>query len=245
MERALLDKFIKKYNLSGNIEAVRWSVNGKDKKLEVAAKAEDKNTVVYVEMDGFDAIPDDVDFGVYETKKLRQMLNVFEKEFTIAVNKKDDEVRSLDFSDSNLEVRFVASSLSVVSTAPKPKGDPDFQVEIVIDESFVDKFNRAKSALPGADTFTLMNDKNGLQLVLGYSSNNTDRITMTVKTEEGKDTLRSPLHFQSNVLKEILSANEDCDNAVLKVSERGLANISFNGDKYKSNYYMVAIPDVD
>lgn len=246
MERSLLDKFIKKYNLNGNIESVRWSVDGGEKTLKVSAKSEDQNTVVYVTMEGFDAIDEEVDFGVYETKKLRQLLNVFDTEFSVAVNKKDDEVRSLDFSDANVEVRFVASSVSVVSTAPQPKGTPEFQVEILVDENFTEKFNRAKSALPGADTFTLMNNKSGdLQLILGYSNNNTDRITMSVTTAEGKGTLKSPLHFQSNILKEILSANEDCDHAVLKVSERGLANVSFVTDKYKSSYFMVAIPDVD
>ena len=246
MEKSLLDKFIRKYNLSGAIESVRWSVKSDDKTLKVAAKSEDQNTVVYVTMDDFDAINTDVDFGVFETKKLSRLLSVFDNEFEVTVNKKDDEVRSLDFSDARMEVQFVASSLEVVSTAPQPKGVPTFDVEIVINEKFIDRFNRAKSALPTADSFTLKNSKDGeLQLVLGYSNNNTDRITMPVETAEGKGTLTKPIHFQSNVLKEILSANDESEIASLQVSERGLAHIEFNGDKYKSSYYMVAIPDID
>jgi hypothetical protein len=171
---------------------------------------------------------------------------VFDSEFEVAVNKKNDEVRSLNFSDARMEVQFVASSLEVVSNAPQPKGVPTFDVEILVNEKFVDRFNRAKAALPTADSFTLQNSKDGeLQLILGYSNNNTDRITMPVETADGKGTLKKPLHFQSNVLKEILSANDETELATLQVSERGLAHINFNGDKYKSSYYMVAIPDID
>jgi len=246
MEKQLLDKFIRKYNLGGNIESVKWSINGVDKTLKVAAKSEDRNTVVYVELANFDGIADTIEFGVYETKKMRQLMSVFDQTFDVAVNKKGDEVRSLDLSDKNMEVRFVASSLSVVSSVPSPKDTPEFEVEVVVDEEFSKNFNKAKSALPGADTFTLMNGKKGgLKLVLGYSSNNTDRITMDVQTLDGKDTLPNPLHFQAGVLKEILSANEDCDKAVFRVSERGLANVTFEKDNYKSSYFMVALPDVD
>lgn len=246
MQKQLVDKFIRKYNLGGNIESVKWSVNDQDKTLKVAAKSEDRNTVVYVELTNFDGITDTIDFGVYETKKLRQLMGVFDQSFDVTVNKKGDEVRSLDLSDANMEVRFVASSLSVVSSIPSPKDTPPFDVDIVVNETFTKNFYKAKSALPGADTFTLMNGKKGgLKLILGYSSNNTDRITMDVETLDGKDTLPNPLHFQSGVLKEILSANEECEQAVLRVSERGLANVVFEKDNYKSSYFMVALPDVD
>jgi len=246
MEKSTLDKFIRKYNLNGSIESVKWSVNSTDKTLRVAAKSEDQNTVVYVDLAEFDAIDSDVDFGVYETKKLRTMLSVFDNKFNIEVNKKDGDVRSLTFSDDNMEVKFVASSLSVVSSAPTPKGAPAYDVEILVNEKFVDQFTKAKSALPGSDTFTLVNNDNGdLTLVLGYSSNNTDQIKFGVETTDGKSTLKKPLHFQSNILKEILAANENVDSSVLSVSERGLANITFETDKFKSSYYMVAIPDAD
>ena len=246
MERLLLDKFIRRYNLNGNIESVKWCVDATDKTLKVAAKSEDTNTVVYVQMSNFDAIDSDVEFGVYDTKKLKQLLGIFDNEFTVDINKKDGNVRSLDFSNQDIQVRYVTANLSVVSSAPSPKGTPDFQVEVIIDDNFVERFFKAKTGFSETDTFTLENDDDGnLRLIIGFSNNNTHRFTMTVNAPDDKKTLKSPLHFQSNILKEILTVNDNLQNAVLKVSERGLANIVFEDDKFKSSYFMVAIPDVD
>jgi len=246
MDKKVLDKFIEKYNLSGQIESVKWSVDNTEKTLKVAAKSEDRNLIVYVDVLNFSGIDDTIEFGVYDTKKFKQMMNIFDSGFEIRVNKKDNEVRSLDLYTDTLEAKFVASSLSVVSSVPVPKETPEFQVEILIDESFTDRFNKAKSALSKTETFTLINDKKGdLKLILGYSSNNTDRVTINVQPDGEKKTLVAPLHFQSDVLKAILAANQECETSVLKVSDRGLAHISFESNDFKSNYYMVAIPDID
>jgi hypothetical protein len=246
MEKQIIDKFIRKYNLGGSIESVKWTINSESKVLGVSAKSEDRNTIVYVELSPFEGIGESCEFGVYDTKKLKQLTGNFDTQFDVEVNKKDNEVRSLKFSDANTEVLFVASSLAVVSSTPAPKDLPPFEVEVVFDEHLSKWFNKAKSSLNSVSTFTLVNDKKGnMNLVLGYSTNNTDRITRVVPTTEGKNVLQQPLHFQANVLKEILSANEECDQAILKVSERGLANITFDKDGYKSNYFMVAVPDID
>lgn len=245
MDIKLLETFIEKYNVGG-LEAVKWTVNSTTKTLSVAAKTEDRNTVVYVDYTGFDAITEDMEFGVFETKKLKQRLSVFGKSVVLAVNKSGTRVSSIDFSDDEMEARFVTSDLSVVSSAPTAKALPEFEVEVLIDEKFITNYNKAKKSIPEADKFTLMNDKKGsLKLVLGFSSNNTDRVTMDVQAVDGKKTLAQPLSFQSKVLADILSVNSDSDRAILKVSDNGLSNISFEKDGFKSNYFMVAIPDTD
>ena len=45
--------------------------------------------------------------------------------------------------------------------------------------------------------------------------------------------------------KEILSANKECESAILEVSPDGIAKITFKIDNYKSTYYLVAVQDVD
>lgn len=245
MDKLVLEKFIEKYNVGG-LEAVKWTVNSTNKTLSVAAKTEDRNTIVYVELSGFDGIAEDAEFGVFETSKLKNRLGVFNEQCNVVVNRNNDRVTSLDLSDDQMEVRFVASDLSVVSSAPAAKGLPEFEVEVLIDEKFIGNYKKAKSSLSEAEKFTLMNDKKGnLKLVLGYSSNNTDRITMDVQALDGKKTLSQPLSFQAGVLKDILLANDECDRAVLRVSSKGLSNVSFDKDGFKSNYFMVAIPDSD
>ena len=51
--------------------------------------------------------------------------------------------------------------------------------------------------------------------------------------------------FNANLFKEVLVANKDCTSAVLEVSNEGLARVNFNIDDYDSEYYVVAMTDVD
>ena len=53
------------------------------------------------------------------------------------------------------------------------------------------------------------------------------------------------ISFNAGNFKEILSANKECESALLEVSPDGIAKITFKIDNYKSTYYLVAVQDVD
>ena len=74
---------------------------------------------------------------------------------------------------------------------------------------------------------------------------NTNRIKLSVNTVEGKDTVSKNIHFNANHFKEILLANKDCQDAVLKVSDAGLATAEFVCGDYISTYYIVETKNVD
>ena len=79
-------------------------------------------------------------------------------------------------------------------------------------------------------------------MVLGYSSNiNNNRIVLQVTPEVGKESVKEPISFSANALKEILSANSECVDPILKISEQGLAFIEFQKDGFNAQYYMIKI----
>ena len=84
-------------------------------------------------------------------------------------------------------------------------------------------------------------------MVLGYSgnNNNTDKVALSVYPVEGKNTINTPINFSANSLKEILNANSEAKDPVLKVSEQGLAFIEFSNEDFDSQYYLVKIPVED
>ena len=57
--------------------------------------------------------------------------------------------------------------------------------------------------------------------------------------------IKTPMNVDAEYFKEILSANRECTNAVLEVSNDGLARISFKVDDYDSTYFIVATQGVD
>jgi hypothetical protein len=243
MKKTILDTFIKKYNIGGNIESVKIVV--KDKELITSAITDDKNVMAHVKVTDFTAL-DDIEIGIYDTAKLKQMIGVLGEDIEISTNTKNDKVTSLNFSDQSTNVQYVTSDLAVIPVAPNIKKIPDFNAEIELNNEFISKFIKAKNALSDVDTFTLtMNKKNKLEMIIGFTNTNSNKITLNVTAKEGKDKVSKPISFSAKYLKDILTSNNDCEGAVLRSSDLGLANISFTKDNFVSTYYLVEIKSVD
>ena len=135
------------------------------------------------------------------------------------------------------------SDKSVINQPPALKELPDFQVKIKVDTQFILRFISGKSALSDTDTFTVISNDNGVEVIIGYASINTNRVTIPVQTEVTSSIKN--VSFNANLFKDVLVANKECESATLEVSEQGLARINFKVDDYDVTYYLVAVQDVD
>lgn len=245
MTKEKLKTFINKYYLGGTVESVKWIVNTDQKQLVTNAITEDKNVLLKATLSNFNDMADG-ELGINDTSKLVKLISVLKDDIKTEYNKSGEKISSVVFSDDSTDVQYVTADLTVIPTAPPLKKIPPFNVEIPLDADFISKFVSAKSALADVDTFTLlMNKKGKLEIVIGYSSINSNRIKLSVNPTEGKDTVSKNINFNANHFKEILVANKDCTNAFLKVSDAGLANVEFICDDIKSEYYLVEVKSVD
>ena len=135
------------------------------------------------------------------------------------------------------------SDLSVIADPPALKRLPEFGTSIKLDTKFINTFIKGKSALSDVDTFTILNGKNGVEVIIGYSSTNTNRVNISVETKTNEIT--DAVSFNANLFKEVLLANRECTSAVLEVSNEGLARVNFKVDDYDSTYYIVAMQGVN
>jgi hypothetical protein len=245
MKKQILNSFIDKYSLNGTIESVKWIVDNNDKQIKTSSISDDKNVLSFVIVKDTAGLGD-AELGVNDTTKLKKLLNVLGDDVNISFNKRDDKIVSLSLSTESTDVQYVTADLSVIPNVPVLKKLPPFNLEIPLTKEFVGTFVKAKSALSDVDTLTFIKDKKDkIKLVIGYSSVNSNRINIDVKPTDGKDSLGKTLHFSAKYLKEILTSNSDCENAVLKVSDAGIAHVEFNNDVFNSNYYLVEIKNVD
>jgi len=236
MKKSLIESFIKKYSLNGTIESVKWEAT-KDKKLHVDTITEDKTVLVKVDLKPFDDFADE-NVGVNETSKLKGMLAPFGDDIQLAVVKTKDKITGLTLEQGEIQSLFAAADLAVIPAAPSLKGLPEVNCEIVLDNTFIEGFIKAKSGLQEVDTFTLLSKKDKIYLVLGHSKLNTNRTSIGLVAT---GTIEKPISFSAKYFKEILSANSDCTASNLKVSDKGLAIAEFENDNFKSSYYMVMI----
>ena len=237
MQKTKLDKFIQKYNLNGNVNSVKWT--SKDDTLATTFVTSDKSLMGSVSVNNVQF--DEGDVGVYTTDLLQKLLGVLGDDVTLQVSKFGDKAVSLKVKNGTVSVDYTLSDLSVIPDPPTLKRVPEFQTNIKVDSHFIETFIKGKSALSESDTFTITNEGEP-QIVIGYSSTNTNRVNIPVETETND--LNEPVSFNANLFKDVLVANKECEGATLEVSSQGLARINFKIDEYDATYYLVADTDV-
>ena len=245
MKKQTINTFIDKYSLNGTIESVKWIVDSANKQIKTASISDDKNVLSFVVIKDSAGL-NDAEIGINDTAKLKKLLSVLNDEVNISFNTREDKIVSLSLTGESTDVQYVTADLSVIPKVPELKKLPPFNLEIPLTKEFVTTFVKAKNALSDVDTLTFTKDKKDkLKLVIGFSSVNSNRISIDFKPTEGKDTLGKTIHFSAKYLKEILTSNNDCENAVLKISDAGIAHVEFNNDVFNSSYYLVEIKNVD
>lgn len=237
MEKSKLEKFITKYNLGGSCESVIFKSDGSG--LSVRAISGDKNVLGEVSVENL-SFPEG-EFGVYETKKLRSILGVLDENLTIKPNVNNGKTTGLNITDNDTKATFVLADASVIPVVPDLKKLPPMDFTITLDEKFVNTFVKAKGALSEVETFavTSKGEDNTASVVIGHSSLNTNRITITAKTD--KAVKMEPISFSANYLREILNANKEISNGTFHVSSKGLSVVKFSANGFTSTYYLVQI----
>jgi hypothetical protein len=245
MKKQTINTFIDKYSLNGTIESVKWVIDSANKQIKTASISDDKNVLSFVIIKDSAGL-NDAEIGINDTAKLKKLLSVLNDEVNISFNTREDKIVSISLTGESTDVQYVTADLSVIPKVPELKKLPPFNLEIPLTKEFVTTFVKAKNALSDVDTLTFTKDKKDkLKLVIGFSSVNSNRISIDFKPTEGKDTLGKTIHFSAKYLKEILTSNSDCENAVLKISDAGIAHVEFNNDVFNSSYYLVEIKNVD
>ena len=239
MQKSKLDKFISKYNLGGNVNSVKWKSKGDS--MSTSFVTPDKSLLGTVKVDKFQF--EDAELGVYQTDQLKSLIGVLGDDVSLDLTRFGDKAVSLKLKNGPVSVDYVLSDLSVISDPPQMKRLPEFGTKIKLDRSFIDTFIKGKGALSGVDTFSVVKNGDSCDVVIGYSSTNTNRVNIPTECETCDIT--DPITFNANLFKEVLVANRECSSAVLEVSTEGLAKVNFKIDDFDSTYYIVAMQDVD
>jgi hypothetical protein len=239
MQKSKLNKFIQKYNLGGNVNSVKWKSSGDT--LSTSFVTPDKSLLGNVKVDKFSF--DEAELGVYQTDVLQKLLSVLGDDISLDLSKFDNRAVSLKVKNGPVSVDYVLSDLSVIADPPALKRLPEFGTSIKLDIKFIDTFIKGKSALSDIDTFTIVKSQTGCDVIIGYSSTNTNRVNIPVDCDTC--VIEKPITFNANLFKEVLVANRECTSAVLEVSNDGLARVNFKVDEYDSTYYIVSLQDVD
>ena len=236
MKKTELLNFIGRYHLAGATTSVKW----------VAGSGAIQTSFITDEQNFIGSVTANLDLGtnelgVYATPQLVKMLSAVNEDLEVSVNKIAEKSVSIAVSDKDVNMTFMLADMSVIRQVPELKQLPDWSAEVVMDKDFVNRFIKAKNALPESENFGVQSKGGKVEFIVNYSSINTNRIKFEAddKSAAGKD--MPVVCFSSNLFKEILQANRDADTGRLELSAAGLARVVFTGKTYTAIYYLVQL----
>ena len=241
MNKQKLVRFINKYYLNGIADSVVLKSNSNEQKLYTRFVSSDKTLLGVIQMDSWNF--EDANIGVYTTEQLLKLLSVLDEDITVSLTKSEDKAISLKISDLLSSVNYMLSDPSIINEPAQLQNIPIFELSINVTPTVINKFIVGKSALQETTTFTVITDEIHTKLVIGYSTVNTNRVTIPVTTSDF--TSIDNVSFNAEYFSQILLANKECESAILQVSSQGLARIDFKIDNYVATYWLVATSEVD
>ena len=241
MNKQKLVRFINKYYLNGLAQSVILNSKSEQQKLTTKFVSSDKTLLGVVEMDKWDF--QNATIGIYTTEQLLRLLSVLDEDIKVDLQKSEDKAFSIKITDSTSSVSYMLSDPSIINDPPQLQNIPEFELKIDVTPNLINKFIAGKSALNEVTTFTVITEENKTNLVIGYSSVNTNRVNIPVQTS--KFSLIDNVSFNADYFKEVLDVNKECESATLEISSEGLAKISFKVDDFSTTYWLVATTEVD
>ena len=235
MKKSDLLNYVGRYHLAGATTSVKWVA--KDGGIETEFITDDQNVIGHVKADNLDFGTNEL--GVYATPQLVKMLSAVGDDLNVKVNNIDGTAVSVDVNDKDVDMTFMLADLSVIRQVPDLKNTPDWNATIDLDATFINKFIKAKNALPESENFGIKCSSGKVEVIMNYSSINTNRIKFDQDVDSATD--MSVICFSSSLLKEILQANKGFESGKLSVSEAGLAQVSFELKNGKATYYLVQL----
>lgn len=243
-DRQRILSHIDRYYLGGEVEHVKWTVE--DGTFFTRFVSPDNTIIGELTVNEF-PLGEDVEIGIYGTKSLKKLLKILDDEFTVSFERYDGTPRTLILDDDYKTVQFRLADLSVIPDAPNLKKVPPFQVRSEIGEEFISNFRSAERALD-EDEFAVRTTTDGVEVVVGYSSDDrsqhTNKVDLPLEVEEYESFTKDNVTFKSDTFAEMLKANSDAESAVWEVSDEGLARLEFEGDNWSVTYYMVSQQEV-
>lgn len=232
-KRKLVDN-IEKYYLNGLTEAVKFNV--KNNVLHIPFSTTNRDVVG--EITAPIELPD-AEFGIFETSPLLKLLNILDTNTEITYQQHFGIVEKLLIEDNQYKMMFSVSDISLIPKTPNAV-DVNYQLTYKMEPDFVTRFVDCKKALgPDVKTFTLEPQVETARIILGDPSGYANKLEFNIPAITEGFPFASLL-FPSDVLKEILVANKNFDEAEMKVNEDGLMNLMFVEGDAVSQYFIMA-----
>ena len=239
-----LQAIISKYNLGGMIDAVKWSIQGKQ--LAIKFNAPTRDMIGEVTHTSFDL--EDSEIAIYNTSQLDKLLAITSGDINLQLEKTGRIFSKLVIEDVSYKLLFSLSDLLLIQEPGKVNDPNDYIIESTLESDAISAVIKAKNALQSDNVnFTITTNFDGeqvLTMVFGDNSNHTHKVEYIVpNTVVTGDHFNFNIPFNSEMIRVIFANNKDANKAHMSLNVQGLLKLVFEGDKWNSTYYIVRKAD--
>ena len=235
-DKRIIDSFIDKYHLGGNIERIKWVSDNES--LSAKFINDSQNLVGEIKSKNFQFPVGE--FGIYSTSTLSKLLGILENEVMFDVNKEGGTPSKFIIADTNMDISFNLADPQVIPNVPainKMEGN----VVIELNEEFTTKFIKAKDAV-GEEVFYI-STRNGFtskEVMFTIGTNSTNSVSFAINVEEGgSDVKLDNIPFNADLVKEIFKHNKHFELGFVQINPKGLMTFAFKFGDLETNYYLV------
>jgi len=235
VNKSTLTSVISKYYLNGLNNQVKWRI--KDNQLTVYAG--DNGRLCKVIHNNFNL--EDSELGVFDTHKLSKLISITNGDLSISLEKIKAVYTKMHIADLNFDLTYSLADILILGKNTYYEDPEDFEIQIDLTREDIDHLIKAKSALADVNnmlitTTTDMDGTNICEIIFGDNTGFSNKITYQLRGNITKGDIQIP--FDSDIFKDILSANKDMESGTLKISEVGMLKANFPTEETESEYFI-------
>ena len=235
VNKSTLTSVISKYYLNGLNNQVKWRI--KDNQLTVYAGSNGR--VCKVIHNNFNL--EDSELGVFDTHKLSKLISITNGDLSISLEKIKAVYTKMHIADLNFDLTYSLADILILGKNTYYEDPEEFEIQIDLTREDIDHLIKAKSALADVNnmlitTTTDMDGTNICEIIFGDNTGFSNKITYQLRGNITKGDIQIP--FDSDIFKDILSANKDMESGTLKISEVGMLKANFLTEETESEYFI-------
>jgi len=242
MDKVKLERFISKYFLNGACDSVVWKSEFNETgahTMSVTCSSPNRNLIMRIKFaTQNELLLDPGEYGISDTKKLKNMLSVLNGVATASVINTNKMNTGISFTDGSTSVLYALADPTVI---PPPPGIKDIPIGVTLefDEQSIFTYIRSRAALPDVTGITIKSD--GVSpvatIMFGDTSINSDRISLKVKMDN--PTKIPGITLSCDYLKEIFMVNKEVKSVNLGISKTNdVGVVHIEVDDFICDYYL-------
>lgn len=245
INKGKLQSIIGKYYLNGMNESVKWDTE--DNTLTIDFQSPNKDMIGRVVSTDFPL--ENSEIAVYDTSKLNKLLGIANGDIFLSLEKQKEVFTKLTLQDATYTLNFSLTDLLLIQSIGEVTDPDNYEIVADMGAEEISAIIKAHNALESDNMVVHIDrDLDGedvLVLTFGDNSNHTNKIDYQVPTA----TLDSvpygtEIPFNSAMVRTVLNNNKDADKATMKINLQGLMKLEFEGEDWKSVYYLIRKADI-